>query len=110
MTPEQRTQVTYDAFNERDETTALAGLAADVQWDDGAGHVLVGKQAVLEHWREQWRSADTRIRIDSMQRRGPELILRATLETNQPDGGSTSRAIRNTLLFSDDRISSMKIG
>jgi hypothetical protein len=45
-----------------------------------------------------------------MERRGPELILLATLETKQPDGRSDSQAIRNTLCFSKDLISSMKIG
>jgi hypothetical protein len=35
MTPEQQVRITYDAFNARDEPTALAGLVTDVQWDRG---------------------------------------------------------------------------
>jgi hypothetical protein len=110
MSPEQRAQAVYTAFNERDEATALAGLDAQVQWDDGQGHMLAGKQAVADHWREQWRTADARVQIDSMQRNGRELILLATLETAKPDGTRNSQPIRNTIRFSDDLIASMQIG
>ena len=110
MTPEQHVRLTYDAFNRRDESTALAGLAEDVSWDDGKGHMLTSRQEIARHWQEQWREADARIRIDSMQWRGPELTLLATLETKRADGASVSQPIRNTLQFSGGRISSMKIG
>jgi hypothetical protein len=110
MTHEERVQVVYTAFNERDEATALAGLDTKVQWDDGQGHTLTGKQAVAEHWRAQWHAADARVQIDSIQRNGRELILLATLETAQPDGTRNSQPIRNTIRFSDDLIASMQIG
>jgi hypothetical protein len=110
MTPEQCVRATYEAFNEHNEAAALAGLALDVRWDDGAGHMLAGKQSVAEHWREQWREADAKLQIGSMQWNGPELIVFATLQTRQPDGTSASRNIRNTLQFSEHLISSMKIG
>jgi hypothetical protein len=109
MTPEERVHVVYTAFNERDETTALAGLDIDVQWDDGHGHTLTGKQAVAEHWRAQWHTLDARVQIDSMQRIGSELVLLATLETAQPDGTRNSQPIRNTIRFSHDLIAAMRI-
>ena len=110
MTPEESVQVVYTAFNERDEATALAGLDTNVQWDDGRGHTLTGKQAVADHWREQWRTADARAQIDSIQRNGRELILLVTLETAQTDGTRNSQSIRNTVRFSHDLIASMQIG
>jgi hypothetical protein len=109
MTPEQRVHMTYEAFNERDESTALAGLASDVHWDDGGGHMLTDKQSIAGHWREQWQNADAKILIDSMHWDGPELILLATLKTKNSDGTRASRTIRNTLQFSGELISSMTI-
>src|SRR5688500_718928 len=109
MTPEERVQVVYTAFNKRDEATALAGLDTKVKWDNGQGHTLTGKQAVADHWREQWRTADARVQIDSIQRNGSELILLATLDTAQPDGTRNSQSIRNTVRFSHDLIASMQI-
>jgi hypothetical protein len=109
MTPEQRARVTYDAFNVRDESTALAGLATNIRWDDGEGHTLTDKQSIARHWREQWQKADAKILIDGLQQNGPDLIVLATLQTKQPDGTSASQKIRNTLHFSGDLIASMKI-
>ena len=110
MSPEQQVRVTYDAFNERDETTALAGLAENVRWDDGEGHMLTSRQSIARHWREQWQKADARILIASMQWSGPELIVEVTLQTRQDGGAPASRMIRNILQFSGSLISSMKIG
>src|SRR5687768_2417029 len=110
MSPEQHVRLTYDAFNKRDEATALAGLAENVRWDDGEGHVLTSRQSIARHWREQWQKADAKILIESTQWSGPELILEVTLKTRQADGTTASRSIRNTLQFSVGLISSMKIG
>ena len=41
---------TYDAYNARDLPRALANLSADVDWDDGEGNMLHGKDAVARHW------------------------------------------------------------
>ena len=109
MRSEQLLRTTYQAFNDRDEQAALAGLHADVRWDDGKGHMLAGKNAVAGHWREQWRQADTTIRIDSMEWRGPELMVSATLQFNGPNGQRSTRSIRNSVRFADDLIASMEI-
>ena len=110
MSLEQRIRKTYDAFNERDETTALAGLDPEVRWDDGEGHMLIGKQAVAVHWREQWRKTDARVLIDSMEWQDGALILGVTLHVKQANGTATSQTVRNTICFSDDLIASMQIG
>jgi hypothetical protein len=109
MTPEQRVHVTYEAFNQRDESSALAGLTSDVRWDDGEGHMLTDKQSIAGHWRQQWQSADAKILIDSMHWDGSELILLVTLKTKRSDGTRASQTIRNSLQFSGDLISSMEI-
>jgi len=109
MTEEQRVRTTYDAFNARDERQALAGLHTDVRWDDGEGHMLSGKQAVAEHWREQWQKADAKLQIDSMERDGADLIVFATLNFSQLGGARTSRPVRNTIRLRDDLIASMHI-
>src|SRR4029450_9597683 len=54
MRREDAIRSTYAAYNARDLLRALANLSADVDWDDGEGNMLHGKDAVARHWADQW--------------------------------------------------------
>ena len=75
MKREDAVRSTYDAYNARDLPRALANLSADVDWDDGEGNMLHGKDAVARHWAEQWRQADAKVEIEHLAWQGEELRL-----------------------------------
>jgi nuclear transport factor 2 (NTF2) superfamily protein len=110
MTPEEAVRITYDAYNARDLPRVLANLAPDVEWDDGAGNMLRGKEAVAAHWREQWRKADARVAIETLAWHGAMLRLTIRLDVRKPDGSRAQQALTNRITFSDGLICAMRIG
>ena len=110
MTREDAVRSTYDAYNARDLPRALANLSADVDWDDGEGNMLHGKDAVARHWADQWRQADARVEIEHLAWQGSELRLAVRLDVRKPDGSRGQQPLANTLSFAGELIRTMRIG
>ena len=54
----------YAAFNARDVETGVSLMAEDVTWPDLVdGGFVHGRDAVREHWREQFDAADPEIEL-----------------------------------------------
>src|SRR5688500_13616114 len=98
----------FEAFNARSPAAALATLHEQVQWDDGSGDLLSGREAVREHWLEQWAAANPSVEVIGLSDKdeGVEARIRLTLST---DGETETREITNELTFRDGLISSMRI-
>ena len=109
MKREDAVRATYDAYNARDLPRALANLSADVDWDDGEGNTLHGKDAVALHWADQWRQADAKIEIEHLRWQGEELRLAVRLDVRKPDGSRAQRPLANTLSFAGELIRAMRI-
>ena len=109
MKREDAVRSTYDAYNARDLPRALANLAADVDWDDGEGNVLRGKDAVARHWADQWRRADAKVEIEQLAWQGEELRLAVLLDILKPDGSRVRQPLANTLSFAGELIRAMRI-
>jgi nuclear transport factor 2 (NTF2) superfamily protein len=107
---EDAVRSTYDAYNARDPTRALANLSADVEWDDGEGNMLHGKDAVARHWADQWRQADAKVEIEHLAWRGDTLRLAVRLDLRKPDGCRGQQPLVNTISFAGDLIRAMRIG
>jgi hypothetical protein len=57
---ETRLRRLYEAFNQRDVETCLAGMTPDVDWANGwEGGRVVGREAVRDYWQRQWAEIDT---------------------------------------------------
>ena len=102
MKREDVVRSTYDAHNARDLPRALANLSADVEWDDGEGNMLHGKDAVARHWADQWRQADAKVEIEHLVWQGSELRLSVRLDSRAPDGSRGRQRLRNTIAFAGD--------
>jgi ketosteroid isomerase-like protein len=109
MKREDVVRSTYDAYNARDLPRALANLSADVEWDDGEGNMLHGKDAVARHWADQWRQADAKVEIEHLVWQGSELRLSVRLDSRAPDGSRGRQRLRNTIAFAGDLILAMRI-
>lgn len=69
----------YAAFNDRDIETAVALMAEDVIWPDLAdGGFVYGRDAVREHWREQFEATDPQIELLGVDS-GPDEKVYATV-------------------------------
>ena len=84
MEREDAVRSTYDAYNARDLPRALAHLSADVEWDDGEGNMLHGKDAVARHWADQWRRADAKVEIEHLAWHGERAAPRRSARQPQP--------------------------
>jgi hypothetical protein len=109
MEREDAVRSTYDAYNARDLPRALAHLSADVDWDDGAGNMLHGKDVVARHWADQWRRADAKVEIEHLTWHGSELRLGVRLDSRSPDGSRGQQRLKNTIAFAGDLILAMRI-
>ena len=109
MKREDTVRSTYDAYNARDLPRALANLSADVEWDDGEGNMLHGKDAVARHWAQQWRQADAKVAIEHLAWQGEELRLAVRLDIRKPDGSRGRQRLNNTIAFAGDLILAMCI-
>ena len=109
MKREDAVRSTYDAYNARDLPRALANLSAEVDWDDGEGNMLHGKEAVARHWADQWRRADAKVGIDRLAWRGAELHLAVQLDSRKPDGSRGQQPLANTISFTGNLIRAMRI-
>ena len=109
MKREDTVRSTYDAYNARDLPRALANLSADVDWDDGEGNMIHGKDAVARHWADQWRLADAKVEIDHLAWQGEELRLAVRLDVRKPDGSRAQQPLANTLSFAGKLIRVMRI-
>jgi nuclear transport factor 2 (NTF2) superfamily protein len=109
MKREDAVRSTYDAYNARDLPRALANLSADVEWDDGEGTMLHGKDAVARHWAQQWRQADANVEIEHLAWQGEELRLAVRLDVRKPDGSRAQQPLANTLSFAHELIRAMHI-
>ena len=110
MTPEEAVHSTYDAYNVRDLSRALANLSPDVDWDDGAGHMLHGKDAVARHWQDQWRTADAHVAIKQLEWARAQLRASVQLTTRKPDGAQAQQTLTNTIELDGQLIRAMRIG
>ena len=109
MRREDAIRSTYAAYNARDLLRALANLSADVDWDDGEGNMLHGKDAVARHWADQWRQADAKVEIEHLAWQGEELRLAVRLDIRKPDGSRAQHRLANTLSFAGPLIRAMRI-
>jgi hypothetical protein len=109
MKPEDAVRSTYDAYNARDLTGALANLSPDVDWDDGEGHMLHGKEAIAAHWEEQWRTADARVGIKHLKWARAQLCVNVQLDTRRPDGAREQQTLTNTIEFDGELVRAMRI-
>jgi ketosteroid isomerase-like protein len=109
MEREDAVRSTYDAYNARDLPRALAHLSADVDWDDGAGNMLHGKDGVARHWADQWRQADAKVEIEHLAWLGGDLCLAIRLDVRKPDGSRGQQSLANTISFASDLIRTMHI-
>ena len=109
MKREDSVRSTYDAYNARDLPRALANLSADVDWDDGEGNMLHGKDAVARHWADQWRRADAKVEIERLAWQGEELRLAVRLDGSKPDGSRARQPLANTLSFVGQLIRAMRV-
>ena len=66
----------------------LLNLSADVEWDDGKGTMLHGKDAVARHCADQWRH-DAKVEIEHLAWQGSE--LRLGCGSTAPDGSRMKR-------------------
>ena len=109
MKREDAVRSTYDAYNARDLPRALANLSADVEWDDGEGNMVHGKDAVARHWADQWRQADAKVEIEQLAWQGEELRLAVRLDIRKPDDSRARQSLVNTLSFAGELIRAMRI-
>jgi SnoaL-like domain len=109
MTHQETVRAAYDAYNRRDLKAGLARLTPGVRWDDGKGHMVQGLDAVAAHWQEQWRSADARVEIRSIEEKDTSLILSIVLRTQPPGRTVETRELKNHIEFSEGLILSMRI-
>jgi hypothetical protein len=109
MTPEDAVRTTYEAYNARNLPLALANLAPDVNWDDGQGNMIEGKDAVAKHWADQWRQADATVEIEQLAWHGAELRLAILLDVRKPNGRRAQQPLKNTISFVGNLIHSMRI-
>jgi SnoaL-like domain len=109
MKREDAVRSTYDAYNARDLPRALANLSAEVDWDDGEGNMVHGKDAVARHWADQWRRADAKVEIEHLTWHGSELRLGVRLDSRSPDGSRGQQRLKNTIAFAGDLIFAMRI-
>jgi ketosteroid isomerase-like protein len=109
MKREDAVRSTYKAYNARDLPRALANLSADVEWDDGKGKMLHGKDAVARHWADQWRQADAKVEVEHLAWQGDALRLAVRLDVRKPDGSRGQQPLANTISFSGDLIRAMRI-
>jgi ketosteroid isomerase-like protein len=109
MEREDAVRSTYDAYNARDLPRALAHLSADVEWDDGAGNMLHGKDAIARHWAGQWRQADAKVEIEQLSWQGGELRLAVRLDVRKLDGSRGQQPLANTISFAGGLIRAMRI-
>jgi hypothetical protein len=109
MTREETVQAAYDAYNRRDLKAGLDQLHPSVSWDDGQGNMVQGLDAVAAHWQEQWRSADARVEIRSIEEKNSALKLSIVLQTNPPGRSAERHELKNQIEFSEGLISVMRI-
>jgi len=59
MSPEERLQATYAAFNARDIEAVLDQMTTDVDWPNAwEGGRIVGHAGVRDYWTRQWAAID----------------------------------------------------
>jgi nuclear transport factor 2 (NTF2) superfamily protein len=109
MDPEDSVRLIYEAYNNRDLDAAISQLHPNVRWDNGEGRMLNGREAVAEHWQQQWEKADAKVRIDAIHWQDANLDLSVAIETSDSAGATTSQRVNNTVGFADGLIASMQI-
>lgn len=109
MKPENAVRNTYAAYNARNLARALEALAPDVEWDDGSGNLIKGKNAVAEHWTEQWREADAKVHIEKLSRSGSTFHLVIGLDIRTSQGSRAQQNLNNVIEFDGDLIRIMRV-
>jgi hypothetical protein len=76
-TTDELLQRAYEAFNARDVDAATALMTDDVTWPNVSdGGFVHGRDAVRDHWREQFEAADPQIEFLALDS-GPDGVVRA---------------------------------
>jgi ketosteroid isomerase-like protein len=101
----------YAAFNDRDIETAVALMAEDVTWPDLAtGGFVHGRNAVREHWRQQFEAADPLIELLGIES-GPDGEVQAAVRqiVRSNDGETVSdERLTHVYVIRDGLIRSME--
>jgi ketosteroid isomerase-like protein len=109
MKQEDAVRMTYAAYNARDLARAREALAPDVQWDDGSGSMIKGKNAVAKHWTEQWRKADAKVQIEKLSRHGSTFHLVVSIDVRVSRESRAKQKVNNIIEFDGSLIRLMRI-
>jgi hypothetical protein len=94
MTARSETEVVRranEAFNARDVGTAAALMAEDVSWPDIANGGLVrGRDAVRDHWHEQFEHTDPRVDVVRLDQADGRVRATVRLIVREPGGAPIS--------------------
>lgn len=112
MRQEAKLRLLYAAFNAKDLDSALAALAADVDWPNGwEGGRICGRDAVRKYWLRQWAVIDPTVEPLAIADR-PDGSVEVTLHQVVRDmvGNVLSeQTIRHIFRFDDDVVHQMDI-
>lgn len=103
----------YSAFNARDVEAAVALMDPEVDWPNiPDGGFVHGREAVRQHWREQFRRVDPRIEVAGITEKSDGCVEAHVRQiVRGPDGGKLSddQAV-HVFTIAGERIKRMEVG
>jgi ketosteroid isomerase-like protein len=108
---EQVIRQAYAAFNRQDANGALTALHPDVEWADGAGRLLQGRDEVRKHWTQQWATSAPTIEPLSFTHEDDGIVTaEIRLVVRDADGEVMSeRSMKNVFVLQGGLITRMQI-